>query len=44
MSRDKKVQDGRVPFVLMKGIGGAFLDPEVPPQAVEALLTQALAA
>ena len=44
MSRDKKVQDGRVAFVLMKGIGGAFLDPEVPPQSVEALLTQALAA
>ena len=44
MSRDKKVQDGHVTFVLMNGIGGAFLDPEVPPAAVEALLTQALAA
>jgi hypothetical protein len=38
------VQDGHVTFVLMKGIGGAFLDPDVPPAAVEALLTQALAA
>jgi 3-dehydroquinate synthase len=44
MSRDKKVADGRVTFVLMNGIGGAFLSREVPPQAVEALLTQALAA
>ena len=44
MSRDKKVQDGRVTFVLMKGIGGAYLNPEVPPEAVRALLTQALAA
>jgi 3-dehydroquinate synthase len=44
MSRDKKVQDGHVTFVLMKGIGAAFLNPDVPPAAVEALLTQALAA
>lgn len=44
MSRDKKVADGRVTFVLMRGIGGAFLNREVPPEAVEALLTQALAA
>nr|WP_027289497.1 3-dehydroquinate synthase [Rhodovibrio salinarum] len=44
MSRDKKVQDGRVTFVLMKGIGGAYLEPDVAPEAVEALLTQALAA
>jgi 3-dehydroquinate synthase len=44
MSRDKKVLDGRVTFVLMHGIGGAFLNREVPTEAVEALLTQALAA
>ncbi|MDZ7713718.1 MAG: hypothetical protein U5L06_11715 [Rhodovibrio sp.] len=44
MSRDKKVADGRVTFVLMNGIGGAFLNREVPPEAVETLLTQALAA
>ena len=44
MSRDKKVQDGRVTFVLMGGIGGAFLCREVPPGAVRALLETAVAA
>jgi len=44
MSRDKKVQDGRVTFVLLQGIGGAFLCRNVDPAAVEALLTNAVAA
>lgn len=44
MSRDKKVQDGRVAFVLLNGIGGAFLSREVDPRAVETILTDALAA
>ena len=43
MGRDKKVQDGRVTFVLMRGIGGAFLCRDVPPEAVDALLTTAVA-
>jgi 3-dehydroquinate synthase len=44
MGRDKKVQDGRITFVLLNGLGGAFLSRAVEPQAVEALLTDALAA
>ena len=44
MSRDKKVQDGRITFVLMQGIGGAFLSRDVDPRAVETILTDALAA
>jgi 3-dehydroquinate synthase len=44
MGRDKKVQDGRITFVLLRGIGGAFLNAEVDPQAVETLLTDAIAA
>jgi 3-dehydroquinate synthase len=44
MSRDKKVREGRISFVLLDGIGEAFLAREVPQQAVEALLTDAIAA
>jgi 3-dehydroquinate synthase len=44
MSRDKKVQDGRVTFVLLDGLGGAFLRRDVPPEAVRALLVDAIAA
>jgi len=44
MSRDKKVHDGRVTFVLARGIGRAFLCVEVDPAAVETLLTDAAAA
>jgi 3-dehydroquinate synthase len=44
MSRDKKVQDGRITFVLSRGIGRAFLDDDVDPAAVAALLTRAVAA
>lgn len=44
MSRDKKVRDGRLTFVLLRGIGRAFVSRDVAPEAVEALLTNALAA
>lgn len=44
MSRDKKVRDGRIAFVLLRGIGAAFVSHDVPPEAVEALLTNAVAA
>ena len=43
MARDKKVRDGRVTFVLTRGIGRAFLSPEVPAEALRALLEQAFA-
>ncbi len=44
MAHDKKVQDGRIAFVLQRGIGQAFLAREVEPAAVRELLTRAVAA
>ncbi len=44
MGQDKKVRDGRITFVLARGIGRAFLAHEVDPQAVRATLERALAA
>jgi 3-dehydroquinate synthase len=44
MTRDKKVRDGRIVFVLARGIGDAFLSDAVDPAEVEALLTSAIAA
>jgi 3-dehydroquinate synthase len=44
MTRDKKVVDGRIVFVLARGIGRAFLSDDVDPADVEALLTGAIAA
>jgi len=44
MTRDKKVADGRVVFVLARGIGEAFISDAVDPADVEALLTGAIAA
>ena len=41
MKRDKKVQDGRMTFVLTRGIGRAFLSQDVPPEALGELLHQA---
>ena len=41
MKRDKKVQDGRMTFVLTRGIGRAFLSQDVPPEALGGLLDQA---
>ncbi|MDE0050831.1 MAG: 3-dehydroquinate synthase [Rhodospirillales bacterium] len=41
MRRDKKVQDGRMTFVLTRGIGRAFLSQDVPPEALGGLLDQA---
>ncbi len=43
MAQDKKVQDGRLRFVLARGIGEAFVAPDVPPDTVRALLGDALA-
>jgi 3-dehydroquinate synthase len=44
MRRDKKVAGGRIAFVLMKGIGEAFLARDVAPVEVERLLAEAVAA
>jgi len=42
MSRDKKVSGGRITFVLVRGIGEAYLDSSVELDEVRALLTSAL--
>ncbi len=42
MSRDKKVSAGRITFVLVRGIGEAYLDSTVELDEVRALLTSAL--
>jgi 3-dehydroquinate synthase len=43
MARDKKVRDGRIGFVLTRGIGTAFTARDVPADAVEAMLARAIA-
>ncbi|MDJ0947940.1 MAG: 3-dehydroquinate synthase [Alphaproteobacteria bacterium] len=40
MGQDKKVRDGRLTFVLARGIGSAFLSAEVPEDALRQLLAQ----
>jgi len=42
MARDKKVRDGRITFVLARGIGNAHLQDDVPAEAVRACLSAAL--
>ncbi|MEM1274644.1 MAG: 3-dehydroquinate synthase [Pseudomonadota bacterium] len=44
MGQDKKVVDGRLRFVLARGIGETFVTSDVPPDAVLGLLNDALAA
>ena len=44
MGQDKKVKDGALTFVLARRIGEAFISRDVPPAALRALLTGALAA
>jgi 3-dehydroquinate synthase len=43
MGQDKKVRDGRIAFVLARGIGRAFLTDNVEPAAVRDVLGRALA-
>lgn len=43
MAQDKKVQDGRLRFILARGIGQAFVTADVPMDAVRAVLAEALA-
>ncbi|MFN3954712.1 MAG: 3-dehydroquinate synthase [Pararhodobacter sp.] len=42
MAQDKKVLDGRMRFVLARGIGEAFVTDAVPPEALRAVLDAAL--
>ncbi|RMD60880.1 MAG: 3-dehydroquinate synthase [Alphaproteobacteria bacterium] len=44
MARDKKVRDGRITFVLVRGIGRAFLCDDVALDDVEAVLNDAASA
>ena len=44
MGQDKKVVDGRLRFVLTRGIGQAFVAEDVPPEAVLTLLRDAMPA
>ena len=43
MKRDKKVRDGKLTFVLARGIGEAFVTTDVHPSALDSLLAGALA-
>ncbi|MBF0373581.1 MAG: 3-dehydroquinate synthase [Alphaproteobacteria bacterium] len=43
MASDKKMAEGRVTFVTARGIGRSFLNREVPPDAVRAVLERACA-
>jgi 3-dehydroquinate synthase len=42
MAQDKKVVDGRLRFILARGIGQAFVADDVPGDAVRTVLTEAL--
>lgn len=42
MTHDKKMKDGKLTFVLARGIGRAFLTNDVPAAKLEAVLTAAL--
>jgi 3-dehydroquinate synthase len=42
MGQDKKVIDGRLRFILARGIGDAFVAEDVLGDAVHTLLTEAL--
>ncbi|MEC7256584.1 MAG: 3-dehydroquinate synthase [Pseudomonadota bacterium] len=44
MAQDKKVQDGKLRFILARDIGAAFATDDVPPETVRTILAEALAA
>jgi 3-dehydroquinate synthetase len=44
MHQDKKVRDGRLTFVLTRGIGRAFVERDVDAEDVERLLEREIAA
>jgi len=41
MGRDKKMREGKLSFVLARGIGEAFTSRDVPPEAVIEILREA---
>ena len=43
MAQDKKVIDGKLRFILVRGIGDAFVTSDVPPDVVRQVLSDALA-
>jgi 3-dehydroquinate synthase len=43
MAQDKKVKRGKLTFILMRGIGQAFVAPDVDPVAVRAFIAEKLA-
>jgi 3-dehydroquinate synthase len=43
MGQDKKVIDGKLRFILARGIGESFVAEDVPPAMVQSLLAEALA-
>jgi 3-dehydroquinate synthetase len=43
MGQDKKVRDGKLAFILVRGIGQAFVSREVEPERVLAFLTHEIA-
>jgi 3-dehydroquinate synthase len=40
MRRDKKVMDGRISLILVRGIGQAFIERAVPPETLREFLSQ----
>ncbi|UYV39422.1 3-dehydroquinate synthase [Rhodobacteraceae bacterium D3-12] len=44
MMQDKKVRDGRINFIMARGIGKAFVTPDVDLELVKTVLSDALAA
>ena len=43
MAKDKKVKEGRITFVLVRGLGDAFTQRDVDPAVVRSLLEEAVA-
>jgi len=44
MAQDKKVLEGQLRFILMRGIGTSFVTSDVPPDTVKTILNEALGA
>jgi len=44
MASDKKVKNGRLTFVLARGIGQAFVTQDVAPEDLTAILNEAISA
>jgi 3-dehydroquinate synthetase len=44
MAQDKKVRRGKLTFILLRGIGQAFVAPDVDPAEVRAFLAEKLSA